>query len=156
MRIMLSVDGSGFNKCVVNAVKRLKLYSDTAILVLSEAMQPLAAEPWTPVSMELQVQMEGILRERANEIAKSVLNEVKRITDAAGCRAKAEVVGGNAKYSIVDTAKEWKPDLIIMGSHGYGFIKRSLLGSVSSYVSQHAPCSVLISRCAEVDEAKEG
>ncbi|KAJ0018505.1 hypothetical protein Pint_09513 [Pistacia integerrima] len=31
-----------------------------------------------------------------------------------------------------------------MGSHGYGFIKRALLGSVSDYCAKHVKCPVVI------------
>ncbi len=50
------------------------------------------------------------------------------------------------KESIVEEAQKWSADLIVLGSHGYGFWERMLLGSVSNAVVHHAPCSVLIVR----------
>lgn len=37
-------------------------------------------------------------------------------------------------------------DVIAVGSHGAGFVRRLLLGSVSHHVLNHAPCPVLVLR----------
>ncbi|MBS1893181.1 MAG: universal stress protein [Actinobacteria bacterium] len=37
-------------------------------------------------------------------------------------------------------------DLLVLGSRGYGPVKRALLGSVSSHVFRHAPCPLLVTR----------
>ncbi|KAF3556416.1 hypothetical protein F2Q69_00010234 [Brassica cretica] len=34
--------------------------------------------------------------------------------------------------------------ILVVGSHGYGAIKRAVLGSVSDYCAHHAHCSVMI------------
>jgi nucleotide-binding universal stress UspA family protein len=36
--------------------------------------------------------------------------------------------------------------LIVLGSHGYGFVRRMLLGSVAGAVVANAPCSVQVVR----------
>lgn len=46
----------------------------------------------------------------------------------------------------VNAAKEWPADLIVIGSHGRGGVKRALLGSVAEGVMRHAPCPVLVVR----------
>ena len=56
------------------------------------------------------------------------------------------VVEGEAKQVILDEADRIDPDLIVLGSRGYGTFQRLLLGSVSNAVAQHAKCSVLIVR----------
>jgi nucleotide-binding universal stress UspA family protein len=53
---------------------------------------------------------------------------------------------GNPATEIVDEAKEWRADLIIVGSHGYTGFKRLVLGSVAQSVVGHAPCSVEVVR----------
>jgi len=47
---------------------------------------------------------------------------------------------------IIDAAKKWPADLIVMGSHGRGKIGGLFLGSVSQEVLHHAPCPVLVVR----------
>jgi nucleotide-binding universal stress UspA family protein len=56
------------------------------------------------------------------------------------------ILCGAPKQAIVEEAEEWGADLIVVGSHGYGFWERMFLGSVSSAVVHHAPCSVLVVR----------
>jgi nucleotide-binding universal stress UspA family protein len=46
---------------------------------------------------------------------------------------------GSPLTEIVNAAKDWPADLIVIGSHGRGGIKRALLGSVAEGVMRHAP-----------------
>ena len=50
---------------------------------------------------------------------------------------------GSAEREIVDAAREEQVDLIVLGTHGRGFIGRFLLGSVAEAVVRHAVCPVL-------------
>lgn len=45
---------------------------------------------------------------------------------------------------IIDVAKQYKVDLVVMGSRGYGMLKGIILGSVSTYVAKHEEYPVLI------------
>ena len=58
----------------------------------------------------------------------------------------AKLHGGHPVGTIVDFARRSKADLIIMGSHGRGGVKRALIGSVAERVVRHAPCPVLVVR----------
>jgi nucleotide-binding universal stress UspA family protein len=51
---------------------------------------------------------------------------------------------GHPAARIVEIARRWPADLIVMGSHGRGGVSRALLGSVAEDVMRHAPCPVLI------------
>ena len=51
---------------------------------------------------------------------------------------------GSPSVTITDFADEIKADLIVIGSRGLGLVKGVLLGSVSQYVVEHAPCPVLV------------
>jgi len=53
---------------------------------------------------------------------------------------------GSPTSVILDVAEAWKPDLIVVGSHGYPTWERLLLGSVSQAVVNHATCSVEVVR----------
>lgn len=55
-----------------------------------------------------------------------------------------ETVRGRASDGIVERAEARKPELIVMGSHGYRGFKRLLLGSVAERVVRHAPCSTVV------------
>lgn len=53
---------------------------------------------------------------------------------------------GSAAWELVAKADEWKPDLIVVGSHGRTALGRFILGSVSQRVLTEALCSVRIAR----------
>jgi len=53
---------------------------------------------------------------------------------------------GEPAPKIIEVAKDWHADLIVMGSHGRGKVQGLLLGSVSQGVLHHAPCPVLVVR----------
>jgi len=51
---------------------------------------------------------------------------------------------GDAAHSIIDEAKSWSADLIVMGTHSPHGLQKLLCGSVSQAVAAGAPCSVLV------------
>lgn len=65
---------------------------------------------------------------------------------AAGVKTEYILDFGNPGRTICDHAKSRSADLIIVGSRGLTGVKEMFLGSVSNYVTHHAPCSVLIVR----------
>jgi nucleotide-binding universal stress UspA family protein len=56
---------------------------------------------------------------------------------------------GKPATEIVKAAKDWPADLIVIGSHGRGGVKRVLLGSVAETVMRQAACPVLVVRGKE-------
>ncbi len=46
--------------------------------------------------------------------------------------------------ALLAVAKKYNADLIVMGSRGLGPLKGLFMGSVSSYVTSHSTCPVLI------------
>jgi nucleotide-binding universal stress UspA family protein len=61
-------------------------------------------------------------------------------------KVSSEAVTGSAYAVIVDRAKEWDADLVLVGSHGRSLIGRVMFGSVAQNVLSHSPCSVRIGR----------
>ncbi|KAF7042365.1 hypothetical protein CFC21_051999 [Triticum aestivum] len=59
-------------------------------------------------------------------------------------KVDVKVAVGDARSVICDMVDKLGADLLVMGSHGYGFLKRALLGSVSDYCVRNANCPVLI------------
>ena len=73
-------------------------------------------------------------------------DKVKMLCEQTGVRYRYRQECGHAAEQIVRVAEEEDVDLIVMGSRGLSEWKALLLGSVSSHVLHHAPCSVLIVR----------
>jgi nucleotide-binding universal stress UspA family protein len=64
--------------------------------------------------------------------------------------AEARASSGDPGSEICRVASEGF-DLIVIGSHGSGVVRRMLLGSVSHHVLHHASCPVLVVREAGED-----
>ncbi|KAJ8898628.1 hypothetical protein K2173_004241 [Erythroxylum novogranatense] len=55
-----------------------------------------------------------------------------------------EVVEGDPRNVLCEAVEKHHASVLVVGSHGYGAIKRAVLGSVSDYCAHHAHCSVMI------------
>ncbi|MFP5221908.1 MAG: universal stress protein [Acidobacteriota bacterium] len=79
--------------------------------------------------------------------ARKAMEEAKATALAMGLNVKTEVEQGVSPADIiVRYATDNAIDLIVMGSRGKGVIDRFLVGSVTSKVVAHAPCSILVIR----------
>ncbi len=64
---------------------------------------------------------------------------------------------GETGPAICKQAREWQADLIVIGRRGRSGLSEMFLGSISSYVLHHAPCSVLtVHRDTELSEELKG
>jgi nucleotide-binding universal stress UspA family protein len=61
-------------------------------------------------------------------------------------KVSADSSCGSAAGELVAKAEEWKPDLIVVGSHGRTALGRFVLGSVSQRVLSETHCTVRVSR----------
>jgi len=64
--------------------------------------------------------------------------------DISGITLAKKKMHGNPGHVIVQEVEDENIDLVVMGSHGYGAILGSVLGSVSQKVLHGSKCSVLI------------
>ncbi|KAL6969869.1 hypothetical protein U1Q18_029584, partial [Sarracenia purpurea var. burkii] len=51
---------------------------------------------------------------------------------------------GNPKDAICEAVEKLQIELLILGSYSKGALKRTILGSVSSYCTHNAKCPVLV------------
>ncbi|MDH7479000.1 MAG: universal stress protein [Syntrophomonadaceae bacterium] len=72
------------------------------------------------------------------------LREVKARGRALGIEVKTDLIYGHPAESILKYIKKNRFDLVVAGYKGSSAIDRFLLGSVSSKVVHHAPCSVIL------------
>lgn len=80
------------------------------------------------------------------------LSAVKTLEDlavplvSAGRNVHLEVLLDNPRHVLPRLAMAWNADLVMIGSHGVGRIKRLVSGSTEQIVLRHAECSVEIVR----------
>jgi nucleotide-binding universal stress UspA family protein len=149
MRIVLAVDGSQYSADAAEAVAARPWPKDTVIRVLSavEDVTSPAAELWYDAGGSLERTREELMI-RAERLTTGIAESLR----ASGLAVETAVRYGDARSCIVDEAKEWGADLIVVGSHGYTGLKRLLLGSASQSVVSHAPCSVEVVRRKQQEE----
>jgi nucleotide-binding universal stress UspA family protein len=106
--------------------------------VPSTGVAPMDTHP-SIIDPELEAE-----EERAE--AKEAQEELARLVRLLDVPADSRVEIGEPGMTICDVAVEVGAEVIVLGSHGHGWLQRVLLGSVSHYVLQHAPCPVLVMR----------
>ncbi|KAJ7977648.1 Universal stress protein A [Quillaja saponaria] len=82
-----------------------------------------------------------------NDLVSSVMERAEatyKNLDTIDVSVERIVGSGDAKDVICSVVEKLKADTLVMGSHGYGFFKRALLGSVSDHCAKHAKCPVVI------------
>jgi len=143
MKILIPVDGSyhsdtalesvlsepwpeGSSFCVMTVAEPLHTLTDSVFLGFG-AMALAAQEA-------LDADIQKLLREAADQLK----------TKFGADKVKEEFQEGGAADHIINTARSWQADLIVMGSHGRGGYNDTSLGSICLKVMSHAHCSVRI------------
>jgi nucleotide-binding universal stress UspA family protein len=83
-------------------------------------------------------------REQMHRFAEEELWRVARAALPDGPTVRCNVRQGYAAEEIVAEAESWKPDLLVLGTHGASGLERAILGSVAANVVHDALCSVLV------------
>ena len=145
MKILIGVDGSPYSDVALDEVSRRSWPKGSEILVVNAFELPLAVTPevWA-LPPNYYEKLDRISREQAGAIVKDAVEKLSELTDVVTVNSKT--VMGSPTGVILDVAETWKPDLIVVGSHGYPTWERLLLGSVSQAVVSHAKCSVEVVR----------
>src|SRR5437899_8751815 len=100
------------------------------------------AETYSAFVPEMQRELEVAARRR--------LDETLIDSDGSDPRTRPAVTtSGSPAYAIVDYAREYGIDLIVMGTHGRGGLAHLMMGSVAERVVRIAPCPVLTVRHPE-------
>jgi len=149
MKILIGVDGSQYSDAALDEVSRRRWPTGSEIRVVHAYEMPLAPTPeaWA-LPPDYYEQLDRAVRTQSDAIVEAAAQTLKARLGAA-FEVKSEAILGSPKRVILDEAESWKPDLIVVGSHGYPTWERLLLGSVSQAVVAHAKCSVEVVRLPE-------
>jgi nucleotide-binding universal stress UspA family protein len=145
-KALIATDGSEF---ALAAAQRAKEILDanlefTLLTVVPPPVMPVGA-PVTGIEAapiatpETTEEITEAYREEADE-------NLERTARALGGDVQRRTEFGDAATEICRVAEDDRFDVIVVGSHGSGFVKRVLMGSVSQHLLHHAPCPVLVVR----------
>jgi nucleotide-binding universal stress UspA family protein len=139
MRILLATDGSESSVAAAQSVAAGAWPVRTEVKVVS-VVNPLV----------YSIEEIGLSRSGKTERAHEAINAAIRILKSAGVRASGEVVAGWTSQRVVEEAKAWEADLVVVGKRERRGIKRLLSGSVSETVANRAHCTVKIIRGGDI------
>ncbi|KAH7414834.1 hypothetical protein KP509_14G013200 [Ceratopteris richardii] len=116
------------NKTKINEVGEMHLWEDTGspLVPVSDFLDPAIACKY---GVTHDVQPFSFLQEEEKHRKIVVL---------------FKVYWGDAREKLCDAVVDIPLDCIVMGSRGLGTLKRAVLGSVSNYVVNNAPCPVTV------------
>jgi nucleotide-binding universal stress UspA family protein len=145
MRILLAIEGSKFSEATLQALLKQFRPENTEVHVLT-VVAPPSLSPIPLMAAEYVPEM-------ADEVSqtKELVEATAKRLRAAGFRAETSTPVGEIRHIILESAKEYHADLILLGSHGRKGLGRFLLGTVAESVVRHAHCSVEIVRIPAAD-----
>lgn len=143
-RILCPVDFSPFSKAALEEASSLAKGMGSELCLLHAYQNPAYVLPLSGYVGPAGDVVARIRQQLGQEL--EALAEAPRST---GLKVETLVLEGVPYSCIVDHAKEWHADLIVMGTHGRTGISHVLTGSVTERVVRLASCPVLVTRAKE-------
>jgi nucleotide-binding universal stress UspA family protein len=143
MKVLVATDGSDLSVTAAHrAFELLGTPTDVTVLaVLTEVPGDDAGGFEGPAQSPLEERQEW---ENETKAAQGALRAT--LAEVHGANVVTRVEVGDAGPMIVWVAQQIGADVVVVGSHGRGALKRLVSGSVSEHVVHHSPCPVLVVR----------
>jgi nucleotide-binding universal stress UspA family protein len=147
MKILIAYDGSECADAALLDLQRAGLPRRAAAIVLA------VTESWLPPPSGLEI-VGGITHEQ-EYLALARQARARLQQSFPEWELEAQTAFGSPASVLLKQADEWRPDLIVVGSHGRSALGRFFFGSVSQKVLHEAHCSVRVARLREGRVADE-
>jgi universal stress protein A len=123
------------------AIETARLHSASLHIFHVIEAQPVLSE-WLPINGMSEVTTKIV--EKASATMEALIASVQSSLD--GLSFTTEVTSGRAFVEIVNRAREWNADLIVLGAKGAALLEKIVVGSTAERVLKEADCSVLVVR----------
>lgn len=155
MKILIAYDGSDSADTAIDGLQRAGLPAEnvTALVVSvgevwlppaqDEALEEELSLP-APPGLKAARERAAKVMEEAEQLARRGAKRVQQIF--SGWQVSHDIRNGSPGFELINVAREWQPDLIVVGSHGHTALGRFVLGSVSQRLLTEASVSVHIGR----------
>ena len=142
MKVLIALDNSECSDAAFESVVERFWAKDAEFRVITVVEPIYLQAPMVGMYCEPMIVAQN---EYENYCAKRVQERVKQLEKLFPENSvSGERLLGTIAESIIDEAKSWNADLVVLGSHGRKGFSRFFLGSVAERVAGHAPCSVEI------------
>jgi nucleotide-binding universal stress UspA family protein len=151
-RLLAAIDGSRDARLALDEILRRTWPAGTRVRLIAAK----ETFPWADALAAAEVGLKASRLEAGSWVAmERILEAGQARLKAAGLEAEWEILEGDPRNVILDEAEAYRADCLFLGRRGLTAFNRFLLGSVSSAVASHAPCSVeVIRRPARVRTAQ--
>jgi nucleotide-binding universal stress UspA family protein len=149
MKVLLPIDGSEPAARAAQLVGQVAWPDGSAIRVLAvtqPALDPTIGMPALAISPDVVEELAVAIRAEGERVTR----ETARTLEAGERLVESAVEEGRPASVIVEHARAYGADLVVVGSHGRGSVAATVLGSVSAEVAESAPCSVLVARSPRI------
>ncbi len=162
-RILVALDKSELSEVVFEEGVALAEATGAQVLLLNvtslfEGMSLGGDMPNLSLVLERSAELHQLgvefLKSLAERTSEAVREYAERAPEAVVEEVQYSHQFGEPGKTICEIAKDWDADTIVIGRRGLGAIGELLVGSVSSYVMHHAPCSVFVINNREIDETQ--
>ena len=143
-RIMVAVDGSPTSTRGLDEALKLAQSGGARLHVLNVVDEGMTV-PAIFIPIAIMPQYIDALKESGSIALKAAAAAAARKHLKADC-AQRESFGRSVSDVILDEAKAWGADVLVMGTHGRRGLNRLLLGSDAERVLREAPVPVLLVR----------
>lgn len=143
MKILVAIDQSGTWPQIMHALSRRRYPRGTAFEIIS-VLEPFPFA-WTQDNDE-GVELMQARKKAAEQILASARERLEEIFPQ--CNVQTVLPSGNAKEQIIQAIVDWKPNKLIIGTHGVS-PNRLFPNSLPRDVARLASCSVELIRLIE-------
>jgi nucleotide-binding universal stress UspA family protein len=131
-RVLVAADASSAARPTIEAAQRFADLFDAELRVL-HVIEPMPMLPETPPTVNPRDYERLLEEESAQKIWPLVRADADQVTRYA-----------SAETGIAAEAQTWGADVVVVGSHGKGFVERMLVGSVTERLLNQLPSPMLL------------
>lgn len=160
-KILVAYDGSGCSERALLDLKNAGMPARAEAVVLCVADSWIGHDQgWTTAGLSPQyavivneeIKRTEALLKRAKNASRGAAAKLKKLFP--GWTVRAEATNDLPATALLDKNESWRPDLIVMGSHGRSAMGRLFFGSVSHKILTNAHCNLRISKEADKKKGK--
>ena len=159
LKVLVAVDGSDCSEKALRNLRKAGMPEKAQAVVLSVAddwavQQGILDSP--DVYSQYAVPFAGfdfmeLSLKEAKSISKEAAETLREYFPLWSIQSES-ATSDSATWGVIAKIESWKPDLVVMGSHGRSQVGRLLFGSVSHKVLTHVHCNLRISRGSDEKE----
>ncbi len=135
MKILLATDGADALLAAAQTVAEATWPEEAEVKVVS-VVNP----------MIYSLEEIGFFRDKGTNQAHRAIGEILNLLRGGPLQVSGEIIAGKMPRSVIDQARNWQADLIVVGTHERRGLKLLLLGNASVAIANGAHCSVRVIR----------